>query len=62
MILIKKSEKHSRNLELFCFNKQIISHFPNVCNYQGKQLCYNGEKYEISTDNAHLPMHELKSK
>lgn len=33
-----------------------------MCNYPGKQLYSNREKYEISTDNAHLPTPELKRK
>lgn len=57
---MKKTWEMQQEFRMISLNKQIISNFPNMCNYQGKQLCYNGEKYELSAKNAHLPMHELK--
>lgn len=61
MILREKNLRNTAGIwKDFAFT---ISHFPNMYNYQGKQLQCNGEKYyEISADDIPLTMYEFKSK
>lgn len=55
----KKSLRKAAGIQNdFAFNS---IHFPNMYNYQGKELyCSREEYYEVSTDNIHLTTYEFK--